>query len=146
MILINATTLMHKSTLNTNNFRNNDFGQKYQKQNIRRIFRKLQWCMFEKFPSNIEKSRKCIFVQIFHFFWQFRNFKKLIIGILLHQKMPLIFLQQLISWVKGKVFKNYSKIYLESNKFGNQRIKIDVKIILLLFAISSENSKLWKNC
>ena len=35
VILINATTLMHKSTLNTNNFGNNHFGQKYQKQNLR---------------------------------------------------------------------------------------------------------------
>ena len=28
VILINATTLMHKSTLSTNNFGNNHFGQK----------------------------------------------------------------------------------------------------------------------
>ena len=41
VILINATTLMHKSTLNTNNFGNNHFGQKYQKQNILRIFRRI---------------------------------------------------------------------------------------------------------
>ena len=41
VILINATTLMHKSTLSTNNFGNNHFGQKYQKQNILRIFRRL---------------------------------------------------------------------------------------------------------
>ena len=41
MILINVTTLMHKSTLNTNNFGNNHFGQKYQKQNILRISRRL---------------------------------------------------------------------------------------------------------
>ena len=39
--LINATTLMHKSTLSTNNFGDNHFGQKYQKQNILRIFRRL---------------------------------------------------------------------------------------------------------
>ena len=30
----NATTLMHKSALSTNNFGNNHLGQKYQKQNI----------------------------------------------------------------------------------------------------------------
>ena len=30
VILINATTLMHKSALSTNNFGNNHFGQKYQ--------------------------------------------------------------------------------------------------------------------
>ena len=41
VILINATTLMHKWILNTNNFGNNHFGQKYQKQNILRIFRRL---------------------------------------------------------------------------------------------------------
>ena len=32
MILIDATTLIHKSTLSMNNFRNNHFGQKYQKE------------------------------------------------------------------------------------------------------------------
>ena len=32
MILINATNLMHKSTLSTNNFRNNHFGLKYQEK------------------------------------------------------------------------------------------------------------------
>ena len=41
VILINVTTLMHKSTLSTNNFGNNHFGQKYQQQNILRIFRRL---------------------------------------------------------------------------------------------------------
>ena len=41
VILINATTLLHKSTLNTNNFGSNHFGQKYPKQNILRIFRRL---------------------------------------------------------------------------------------------------------
>ena len=30
VILINATTLMHKSTLGMNNFGHNHFGQKYQ--------------------------------------------------------------------------------------------------------------------
>ena len=39
VILINATTFMHRSTLSTNNFGNNHFGQKYQKENILRIFR-----------------------------------------------------------------------------------------------------------
>ena len=41
VILINATTLMHKSALSTNNFGNNHFAQKHQKQNILRIFRRL---------------------------------------------------------------------------------------------------------
>ena len=39
--LINATILMHKSTLSANNFGNNRFGQKYQKQNILRILRRI---------------------------------------------------------------------------------------------------------
>ena len=41
VILNNATALMHKSTLNTNNFGNIHFGQKFQKQNILRIFRRI---------------------------------------------------------------------------------------------------------
>ena len=41
VILINATTLMHQSTLSTSNFGNNHFGQKYQKQNILKIFRRI---------------------------------------------------------------------------------------------------------
>ena len=32
VILINATTLMHKSTLSENNFGNNHFGQKYSSE------------------------------------------------------------------------------------------------------------------
>ena len=32
IILIKATTLMHKSTLSTNNFGSNHFGQKYQNE------------------------------------------------------------------------------------------------------------------
>ena len=53
-----------------------------------------------------------------------------------------MYLRQLIASLGGKVSKNYSKIHPESTKFGNQCIKITVKIILLLFAISSENSNL----
>ena len=41
VILINALTLMHKANLSTNNFGNNHFGQKYQKQNIPIISRRL---------------------------------------------------------------------------------------------------------
>ena len=67
---------MLRSTLGTNNFGNNHFGQKYQKQNIPGIFR-LQWCFFENFPTNRAITRKCVFGQIFHFFEEFRNFKKL---------------------------------------------------------------------
>ena len=38
--------------------------------------------------------------------------------------MPLMFLRPLMSSVDGKVFKNYSKVHLESTKFENQCIKI----------------------
>ena len=38
--------------------------------------------------------------------------------------MPLMSLRQMISSVGGKVFKNYSKIHIESTKFENQYIKI----------------------
>ena len=38
--------------------------------------------------------------------------------------MPLMFLQQLVFSVGGKVFKDYLKTYLGSIKFENQSIKI----------------------
>ena len=56
--LINATTLMHKSILGANNFGNDRFGQKYQKQNFLRFLRRLYKCLFEKFPTNRVKTRK----------------------------------------------------------------------------------------
>ena len=62
---------MHKSTLNTKNLGNNDFGQKCQKQNILRLFRRLYWSVFEKFPTNRAKNRKCVFGQTFHSFENF---------------------------------------------------------------------------
>ena len=83
MILIDATTLLHKSTLSTNNFENNHFGQKYQKQNILRSFR-FYWCLFDKFPTDRAKTKKCVFGQIFHFFETFVTLK-IHYGILIHQ-------------------------------------------------------------
>ena len=71
VILINATTLMHKSNLSKNNFGNNHFGPKYQKQKILRIFRRLHWCLFEKIPTKKAKTRKYVFGQIFHSFENF---------------------------------------------------------------------------
>ena len=65
VILINATSLKHKSTLSTNNFGINHFGQKYQKENILRIFRRFLWILFENSPTNRAKTRKCVFGQIF---------------------------------------------------------------------------------
>ena len=59
VILINSTTLMHKSTLSTNNFGNNHFGQKCQKQNILRIFRRLLWfCLknFQRIEQKLENT------------------------------------------------------------------------------------------
>ena len=41
MILITAATLKRKSTLSTNSIGNNHFGQKNQKQNFLRNFRRL---------------------------------------------------------------------------------------------------------
>ena len=73
---INATTVMHKSTLSTNNFGNNSFRQKYQQRNILTIFRRLKWCLFEKFPTSRAKTRKCVFGKIFHFFNNFVTLKK----------------------------------------------------------------------
>ena len=89
--------------------------------------------LFEKFPTKRAKTRKCAFGKFFHSFWEFRNFKKINIEILLHQKMPLMFLRQLISSVDGKVFENFSKIYLESTKFENQCIKIGCSNYTLTF-------------
>ena len=70
MILINAATLMHKSTLSTNKLGNIHFEKKYQKQKILEIFR-LKRCLFEKFPTNRAKTRKCVFGQIFNSFENF---------------------------------------------------------------------------
>ena len=63
VILIKATTLTHKSNLSSNNFGNNHFGQKYQKQNILKIFRRLYGCLFEKYPTIRAENKKCSFVQ-----------------------------------------------------------------------------------
>ena len=46
-----------------------------------------------------------------------------------------MFLRQLISSVGGKVFKNYSKIHLESTNLKINVLKLDVKIILLPFSL-----------
>ena len=69
---------MYKSTLSTNNSENNHFGQKYQKENILRIFRRLQWYLFEKIPTNRAETRKCVFGQIFHSFGNFVTLRKLL--------------------------------------------------------------------
>ena len=74
IILIDETTLMNKSNLSTNNFGNNHFGQKYQKQNIFRIFR-LKWCLFEKIPTNRTNTKKPVSGQIFHSFENFITLK-----------------------------------------------------------------------
>ena len=77
VILINATTLMHKSNLSRHNFGNNHFGQTYQKQNFLRIFTRLWGCLFEKkkFPTNTANTIKCVFGQIFHSFENFVTLK-----------------------------------------------------------------------
>ena len=75
VILINATTLMHNSTLRTNNFGNNHFGQNYREQIIPIIFRRLYWCLFENCPTNRAKTRKCVFGQSFYTFDNFVTLK-----------------------------------------------------------------------
>ena len=67
MIFITATTLLHKSTLSTKNFGNNDLWEKYQKQNIFRIFGRSYWCLFEKFSTNRVKISQCVFGEVFNF-------------------------------------------------------------------------------
>ena len=69
MILINATTLMHESTLSTNNFGNNHFGQKSRNKiflefsgdyngvclkNFQRIEQKLENAFLAKFSILFE--------------------------------------------------------------------------------------------
>ena len=78
MILTNATISKHMSILFTNNFANNHLGQKYRKHYIYRNFRRLKWCSFEKYPTNTAKPRKCLLANFSVFFWEFRDFKKLI--------------------------------------------------------------------
>ena len=57
--------------------------------------------------------------------------------------MPQIFLLQLISSVGGKIFEDYSKMYLEYTKINV--LKQLVKIILLFFANCSECSTFGKS-
>ena len=123
VILINATTLMHKSTLNTNNFGNNHLDKSTRNKIFLKFFGDYNGVCLKNL-QRIEQKLENAFWPNFPFFWQFCNFKKLIIGILFHQQMPLIFLRQVISSVGGEIFKNYSKIHLESIKFEKQCIKI----------------------
>ena len=74
--------------------------------------------------QRIEQKLKNAFLAIFSILLRIRNFKELIIGILLHQHMPLMFLRQQIPSVDGKYSRNYSKIHVESIKFKNQCIAI----------------------
>ena len=62
--IINATTLMHKSTLSTNNFGKNHFGQKYQKQNVLRIFRDYNGVCLKNF-QRIEQKLENAFLAKF---------------------------------------------------------------------------------
>ena len=73
VILIIATTLMHQSTLSTNNFGNNHIGQKYQ--NFFLEFSGDYNGLFGKFPTNRAKTRICVFGQSFHSFDNFVTLK-----------------------------------------------------------------------
>ena len=123
MILINATTSMHKSTSITNNFGKTHFGQNYQKQKIQEISEDYNGVCLKKFQRKEQKLENA-FLAKFSTFLRISYFQKINYGILFNQEMPLMFLRQLISTVGGKVCKNYSKIDLESTKFESQCIKI----------------------
>ena len=66
---------MLKSTLSLNNFGNDHFGPKNQKQKILRISVSLDCCLFETFPTNRAGTRKCVFCQLFHSFENFVTLK-----------------------------------------------------------------------
>ena len=75
VILINATTLTHKSTLSTNTFGNKHFGQKYLEQNILEYLRDYNGVFSEKFQRTVQ-NYKMRFWPNFPFFWEFQTFKK----------------------------------------------------------------------
>ena len=57
--------------------------------------------------------------------------------------MPLMVFWQRISFVGEKIFKNLPKSVLNPRKIEKLCIEIDDKLIL--FAISAENSNIWKS-
>ena len=111
MILINATTLMHKSTLSTNNFGNNHFGQKCQKQMILRNVRKLYWCLFEKFQW-IEQKLENAFLVKFSIFWELQNFQKIIMEFYLINTCLWCFCDSSYYLSAGKFSKSSPKFIL----------------------------------
>ena len=122
MILINPTTLMHKSTLSTNNFGNNRFGQKDQKQNILRTFRNYNGICLKNF-QRIEQKQEDAFLAKFSILlrisqlWKINNwnFTSSIDASDVYVTADIICRR-----------KNFQKlqIYFESTKFVNQYIKI----------------------
>ena len=138
----NATTLMHKSTLSTNNSGNNHFGQKYQKQKILRIFRRTHWCLFEKFPTKRAKKRKSVFGQIFQYFESFVTLKKFLWSFISSIDASDVSATAGIICRRKSFQKLLQKLILKLLILKINVLNKDVKIILLLFAISSENSKL----
>ena len=75
MILNNATTLMHKSTLSTNIFGNDHFGQKYQKQKKLKILGYYKGVWLKNFQRIEQKLENAFFGQIFHSFENFVTLK-----------------------------------------------------------------------
>ena len=63
MILINSTTLMLQSTLSKNNFGNNHFGQKYQRQNFVRILGDYNDVCLKKFLGIEQKLENAFLVK-----------------------------------------------------------------------------------
>ena len=66
-----ASLIVARSSTAITGRSDNHFRQKYQKQNILRIFRSVYWCLIKKTPTNRAKPRKFVFGQIFHSFENF---------------------------------------------------------------------------
>ena len=76
IILINATILMHNSNLSTNNFGNNHFGQSTKNKIFLKSLDYNGVCV--KNFQRKEQNYKMRFWPKFPFFWEVRNFKKLL--------------------------------------------------------------------
>ena len=75
---------MHKSTLNTNNFGNNHLDKSTRNKIFLEFPGDYNGVSLKNFQQ-IEQKLENAFLGKLSIFWEFRNFKKLIIGILLHQ-------------------------------------------------------------
>ena len=76
--------------------------------------------MFENFPTNKAKTRKCVFGQILHHFENFGTLKYQLWNFISSKDASDVSATADII-CRRKVFKNYSKIHTESTKFKNQQ-------------------------